>query len=133
MIVYLDSMIVIYAIEGPAPLLARAKSRLGSLVATGDQAAISDLTRLECRVKPIRHGDAAVLADFDAFFTSPNLLSFALPAAVFERATLIRAAYGFGLGDSPHLSAAIENRCGLFLTNDTRLSRCTDIPVEVLS
>jgi hypothetical protein len=34
---------------------------------------------------------------------------------------------------SLNLSAAIENGCGLFLTNDTRLSRCTEIPVEVLA
>ncbi len=82
MIVYLDSMIVIYAVEGPEPFLARAKSRLASLVAAGDQAAISDLTRLECRVKPIRLDDADVLADFESFFDAPDLLRFALPSSV---------------------------------------------------
>ena len=133
MIVYLDSMIVIYAVEGPTTFLARAKSRLASLVAAGDQAAISDLTQLECRVKPIRLNDADVLADFDVFLNAPNLLRFTLPSNVFERATVIRAHYNFGLGDSLNLSAAIENGCGLFLTNDTRLSRCTEIPVEVLA
>ncbi len=133
MIVYLDSMIVIYAVEGPEPFLARAKSRLASLVAAGNQAAISDLTRLECRVKPIRLNDADVLDDFDRFFDAPDLLRFALPSNVFERATVIRAEYNFGLGDSLHLSTAVENGCGLFLTNDTRLNRYPDIPIEILA
>jgi hypothetical protein len=32
-----------------------------------------------------------------------------------------------------HLAAAIEGGCDRLLTNDYRLSRCTDIAVEVLT
>lgn len=133
MIVYLDSMIVIYLIEGPAPFRTRATDRMRQLATDGDQAAVSDLTRLECRVKPIRSGDASLLADYDAFFATPDLSRFALPGPVFERATTIRAHYGFGLGDSLNLGAAVEHGCGRFLTNDARLRRFPDITVEVLA
>ena len=54
MLVYLDSVIVIYAVEGPASFQARATARIAALSAAGDQVAISDLTSLECRIKPIR-------------------------------------------------------------------------------
>ena len=50
---------------------------MAQLVAAGDRAAVSDLTRLECRVKPIRLGDASLLADYDAFFAAPDLLGLA--------------------------------------------------------
>ncbi|HEV3341328.1 MAG TPA: hypothetical protein VG125_13250 [Pirellulales bacterium] len=30
-------------------------------------------------------------------------------------------------------ASAIEHACGLFLTNDAQLSRCSAIPVEVLT
>ncbi len=90
MTVYLDSMIVIYLVEGPEPFRVRATDRMVQLIADGDQAAISDLTRLECRVKPIRLSDAALLADYDAFLGAPDVLRLALPAPVFERATEIR-------------------------------------------
>jgi uncharacterized protein len=133
MIVYLDSVIVIYSIEGPTPFLARARARLTGLVANGDQAAVSLLTRLECRVKPIKLGDAALLADYESFFNAPDLLRLMLPQAVFERATDIRARSGFKLGDSLHLAAALEYGCSVFLTNDTRLSRFPDIAVELLA
>jgi hypothetical protein len=56
MFVYLDSVICIYAIEGAASFKTRARTRLVSMKSAGDQPAISDLTWLECRVKPIRLG-----------------------------------------------------------------------------
>jgi uncharacterized protein len=133
MTVYLDSMIVIYLVEGPDPFRTKARDRMDQLVAAGDRGAVSDLTRLECRVKPIRLGDASLLADYDTFFTAPDLLRLALPAPVFERATNIRAQYGFGLGDSLNLATAVEHACGRFLTNDARLRRFPDITVEVLA
>jgi predicted nucleic acid-binding protein len=93
MIVYLDSMIVIYLIEG----------------------------------------DAALLADYDAFFAAPDLVGFSLPAPVFERATMIRAQHGFQLADSLNLATAVEHACERFLTNDVQLRRFPDIVVEVLA
>jgi hypothetical protein len=36
------------------------------------------------------------------------------------------------LADSLHLAAAVEAGCDRFLTNDTRLSAFTALPVEVL-
>jgi predicted nucleic acid-binding protein len=133
MTVFLDSMIVIDLVEGPDPFRTRARDRMDQLVAAGDQAAISDLTRLECRVKPIRLGDAALLADYDAFFAAPDLLRFSLPPPVFERATIIRAQQAFRLGDSLNLATAVEHACGRFLTNDVQLRRFPDITVEVLA
>jgi uncharacterized protein len=132
MIVYLDSMVVIDLVEGPDPFRIKTRDRMDQLVAAGDQAAISELIRLECRVKPIRLGDAALLADYDAFFATPDLLSFALPGPVFERATEIRARHGFRLADSLNLATAVEHGCGRFLTNDVQLRRFPDIAVEVL-
>jgi predicted nucleic acid-binding protein len=35
--------------------------------------------------------------------------------------------------DCLHLAAAIEHGCGLFLTNDADLTKCPQIPVEILS
>ena len=132
MVVYLDSVVVIYVVEGLPAFQARAKAHLASLRSAGDELAFSDLTRLECRVKPIRLGNATLLAEFDTFFASADLIKAPIPAAVFERATLLRAAYNFKLGDSLHLATAIVAGCDCFLTNDTRLGRCTDIPVDVL-
>jgi predicted nucleic acid-binding protein len=132
MLVYLDSVICIYAVDGPATFQVRARARLAALRAAGDRPAISDLTWLECRVKPIRLGNAVALADMEAFLTASDVLRVAMPTGVYERACRVRAVHNYKLGDSLHLAAAVEGGCGSFLTNDHRLSGFPDIPVEVL-
>jgi predicted nucleic acid-binding protein len=105
---------------------------MAAMQGAGDTVAFSDLTRLECWVKPLKLGAATTLADLDAFFIRPDVRLVPITTAVFDRATVIRATHNFKLGDSLHLAAAVEAGCDRFLTNDTRLSAFADIPVEVL-
>ena len=132
MLVNCDSMILMYLLDAVGPFNVRAVARMAALRAAGDVAAFSDLTRLECRIKPIRIGATKALADFDAFFLRPDVHFVHITTTVFDRATLIRVAHNFQLGDSLHLAAALEARCDRFLTHDLRLSAFTAVPVEVL-
>jgi predicted nucleic acid-binding protein len=132
MLIYCDSCIPMYFYDHTGPFNLRAAHRLSSFAAAGDQIAVSDLVRLECRVRPLKIGDQAKLAVFDAFFARADIRTMPITRAVFDRATAIRAQYNFKLGDSLHLAAAVAGSCDRFLTNDTRLSAFTDIPVEVL-
>ena len=133
MIIYFDSVIAIYLLDHTGIFQARAQVRLAALEKAGDRIAVSDLARLECRIKPIRLGDAISLAKFDAFFARPDVQRSPMTTAVFDRATDLRATHNFKLGDSLHLAAAIEAGCDRFLTNDHRLNACKDIAVEVLA
>ena len=132
MLVYFDTVICIYAVEGAPAFQTRARAKLATMRAAGDQPAISALTWLECRVKPIRLGDAVAQADMEAFLTGSDVVWVPMPTAVYERACRIRAVHNYKLADALHLAAAVENGCGLFLTNDHRLSSFPDISVEVL-
>jgi predicted nucleic acid-binding protein len=130
--VYSDSVILIYYFEGAPSFKARATGRLGAIWTAGDMLAVSDLVRLECRMLPIRLGDAVRLGDYDNLFTQPNVTLVPMTTAVFDRATVIRAIHNFKTVDALHLAAAVEAGCDRFLTNYSRLSAFTDIPVEVL-
>ena len=132
MLVYCDSMILIYYLDHVGPLQDQAAKRLASLRASGDQVVVSDLTRLECRVMPIRLGDVLVLAKFDAFFALSDVGYAPLMTSVFDRATDLRATRQLKTADALHLAAAIEAGCNVFLTNDTRLDHIAGITVEVL-
>src|SRR5207245_264785 len=68
---------------------------------------------------------------FDVFSARPDVQVVPITKAVFDRATVLRATHNFKLADSLHLAAAVEARCDRLLTNDTRLSAFTDVPVEV--
>jgi hypothetical protein len=71
-LIYCDSMILMYLLDAVGPFNVRAVARIGALRAAGDTAAFSDLTRLECRIKPIRVGATRTLAHFDAFLCAPT-------------------------------------------------------------
>jgi predicted nucleic acid-binding protein len=132
MLIYCDSVILIYYLDAVGPLHQRAANRLAALAAAGDGIAVSDLTRLECRVKPIQLGDAPALAKFDTFFALPDVRKVPLTTAVYDRATDIRAQHKFKTADAIHLAAAVESGCGAFLTNDARLAAFPVITVEIL-
>jgi predicted nucleic acid-binding protein len=132
LLTYLDSNIVIYLIEQPPVWGPRAGTRIATLQTNRDSMVVSDLTRMECRVRPIAVGDAQTLAQFDAFFQASDVRVVGLSTSVCDRATTIRAIYGFKPMDALHLAAAVENMCDLFITNDMRLNAFRDIVVEVL-
>jgi predicted nucleic acid-binding protein len=133
MLIYCDSVIPMYFFDHTGPFNVRATNRLAALAAAGDRIAISDLVRLEYRVKPVKNGDTTKLALFDAFCAQPEVHVVPITTAVFDRATVIRATHNFKLADSLHLAAAVEAGCDRFLTNDSRLAAFTDIAVEVLA
>ena len=127
--VYLDSAPVIYAVERVSGYVAE----VDAILSAADVVQVaSDLTRLECRVKPIRDSDRDLLADYDEYFGRTVSEIVALSRVVVDRATEIRASYGFRTPDAIHLASALESNCDLFLTNDHRLDRFPDIAVQIV-
>ena len=127
--VYLDAAPVIYLVENVVPYAPVVEARL---LVPGTAQVCSDLVRLECRVKPIRDRQDALLAAFDIYFG--NVISEIVPISrpVIDQATLLRARYGFKTPDAIHLAAAITSGCDLFLTHDRRPCQCEEIAVEVI-
>lgn len=143
MLYYLDTMVVIFAVEGNPVDQHRALNHLANLEQGGHRFAISELTRTECLVPVLAPGEGQRLSNFFRFFHGPNLRTVALSAAMHARASAIRggnvysfappaAAKRYSLADSLHLAAAIESGCDVFLTNDLQLTNFADIAVEVL-
>ena len=132
MLYFLDTNIIIYAIEGQLALQHRARSHLSNLEAAGHRFLISELTWTECLVIPFRMADAALLLDYQRFLLGSNVAAAPLAAATHHRAAMIRAIHGYRLADSLHLACAVENRCDRFLTNDQSLVGFPDLAVELL-
>lgn len=86
--------------------------------------AMSRLSWLECRVKPLRDGDTALLSRYDHFFSAPNLRWIELDRDAVERATTLRARHGLRTPDA--LQAACCLGVGAqhaFLTGDRAFAR----------
>ena len=121
---YLDSCIVIYIVEKIADYW----DTLLQLLPEDAQLFVSDLTRMECRVKPIQDNNALLLEEYDLFF-SESVEIVNLTNEVINKATEIRAKYSFKTPDSIHLASAIINESNFFITNDKRLSSFKEIEI----
>lgn len=131
---YLDTNAIIYLIESVAPFQHRVLSRILQAESSSPPGLLltSRLARLECRVKPLRDNDHPLLQRYDAFFTRARLHLLEFDAPVIELATDYRARFGLKTPDALHLASAKTAGADVVLTGDAQLSRCTDVPVEVL-
>lgn len=127
--IYLDTAIVIYLIEWVAFYATAVDARLK---APGIVRVASDLTRMECRAKPLRDGDLDLIKDYDDFFDQAVAEIIRLSPQVIDSATEIRAQHRFRTPDSIHLAAAVVSGCDVFLTNDHRLNRFGEMTVEII-
>lgn len=126
--VYLDSAPAIYIVEQTTPFHAQVNAQL----TPDDWIVVSQLTRMECRVLPIRLGDQARLKDFDEFFADFVDEIVPISEEVIDKATEIRAIYHYRPMDALHLAAAVVAGCEVFLTNDLRLAKFSEISVVTL-
>ncbi len=126
---YLDAAPIIYLVEQRQPFATTVRSKLAT---AGIVPVTGELARLECRVKPMRDGNLALLQDFDDYFANTIVEMVSLTRDVIDRATEIRAQYNFKTPDSLHLAAAVISNCDVFLTNDQRLNRFTGIIIETV-
>ncbi|MGC8641264.1 MAG: type II toxin-antitoxin system VapC family toxin [Isosphaeraceae bacterium] len=143
MLYYLDTVIVIYAVEGNPADQQRALNHLAALEQAGHRFAINELTLTECLVPVLGPGGGPRMSDFFRFFRGPNLRTLSPTAATYARASAIRGGHTYptippaqpkryGLADALHLATAIESGCDVYLTNDNQLANFPDITVEEL-
>jgi len=131
--IYLDACTIIYLIEGAEPFHEMVVERLKQSQTDPKACLItSHLSRLECRVRPLRENNIQLLEKYDELFAAKRMVLTEISSMVIDRATELRAKYAFKTPDAIHLAAAIEARADVFLTGDDELSRCSDINIEIL-
>ena len=94
---YLDTAPVIYTVED-VPIYAQA---VDNCLAVPEIVRVaSDLTRMECRIKPLRDGNMDLLKDFDDYFKEIVSEIISISREIIDRATEIRAQYEFKTPDA---------------------------------
>lgn len=128
--IYLDSCALIYLLEGE-PELSLAVGALMKGAAAEAEFCVSDLTRLECRVGPLRAEDSELLNLYDQYFASEGVVHLPIGSTAFELATELRARHGTKTPDALHLAAAVLGKCDSFWTNDHRLAPAAENRIEL--
>ena len=90
MMICLDANCVIYLVEQTPIWGPKISARLAKVIMDGHAIAMSDLTRTECLTGPLKVGDAAILSDYQRFFSHADVNMLPLNTAVCERAAEIR-------------------------------------------
>jgi predicted nucleic acid-binding protein len=129
---YLDANPIVYSIEGVPDFRLAALDWIERAEADG-AVVTSRLSRLECRVKPLRDGNKDLLEAFEGFFARKSLELVEVTAAVIEAATQLRATHNFRAPDAIHPASAVIAKADVFLTGDRNLTRCRELKVEVLA
>jgi hypothetical protein len=70
---FYDACPVIYLVEGVEPWFSQLRDALAKLGGAHAGHAVSELSLLECRVKPMSLGQIELLKRFDHFFASESL------------------------------------------------------------
>lgn len=121
---YLDSSIVIYLVEK----ISDYRNKVIDLLPEDIELIVSDLTRMECRIKPIQNKNELLLEEYDLFFQdSVDIIS--LTKEILDKATIIRAEYFFKTPDSIHLATAIVSNADAFITNDKRSNSFKEVKI----
>ena len=130
--IYCDASPLIYFVEQSPGFMTVVEKRLFEPDESGQlpEVVISDLTRMECRIGPLKRANASTLHHFDELFA--DLKRVELIPAIWDEAARIRATYGFKTPDSLHLAAALGAGCDSFYTNDHRLDRFGELKIEAV-
>lgn len=129
-IVYLDTNVFIAAFEGSGGLGDDVWPLLEAVERGELHAATCELTLAEVLVHPLRRGDAALVAAYEAMIApSASLSVVAVDRALLTSAARLRAERpALRLPDALHLAAALRVGADLLVTRDVRLRGHSPIP-----
>lgn len=120
--IYLDTCVIVYLVEGDAELREAIRQRILA-DSSIERLCVSELGRMECRVRPMRDRDGVRLRALDDFFALESVEVLELGREGYELATRLQAELHLKTPDARHAATAIHHGCGQLWTNDAKLSR----------
>ena len=136
MIVFFDACALIYLLEGNEPFASNVRQALATIAGQHPDlaVAVSRLSWLECRVGPMKRNDNPLLAQYDAFFSRPDLIWVELSRDVVELATAIRVKHNLKTPDALQAASCLQlGSTHLFLSGDSGFQRVTGLQMHLLT
>jgi predicted nucleic acid-binding protein len=129
----LDTAPLIYYLEEHPTYLPLVDPFFDALARGDLHAVTSTVTLIEVLTQPLRHGDAALAAQYRSLLLNNQGLGMrAISVAIAEEAARLRATYRLRTPDAVQLATALDAGASAFLTNDARLAAILELRVLVL-
>lgn len=135
MFAFLDACIIIYLIEIKDDQYEKISEKLFSLRKQHSDLilAASELSLLECRVKPLREKNHELLKIYDQFFAARNLELLPLNRDVIEYATYLRAKYNIRTPDALQAASSLTfSEDSFFITSDKTFKKIENLNVIII-
>lgn len=135
MIAFLDACIIIYWVEMANVQYSKFVKALHNLKNRYEllSFAASELSILECQVKPVCEKNAEVLEHYKKFFVAKDLDLVPISLNIIEQATLLRAYYNLATPDALQAASALSiNDDVIFLTSDIGFKRVPHLKTIII-
>ena len=134
-LLYLDTNVLIYAVEDVAPFGGRLRPIFQRIDRGELRGASSELTLAEVLVKPLRDQNNQARSQYEQLLAATGPLAVhPVSREVLVRAAELRAAHAsIKLPDAIHAATALLHGCTTFVTNDGRFEQVPHLPVLLLS
>ncbi|TWT41824.1 tRNA(fMet)-specific endonuclease VapC [Phycisphaerae bacterium RAS1] len=131
---YLDSNVLIYAVEGLAEWAEKARLLLAEVDQGRCVAVVSELAIAECLAKPLSEKRRDVVDVYLSLLqTGGGLLVVPVDRQILIDAAAIRAESALKLADAIHAATARAVNCAAFVTNDLRLHSYAGVQTAILA
>ena len=121
--IFFDTNLFIYLLEDSGRQGARVAELVERISKRRDELLTSTLTLAEVLVKPLSVGDIAWAQQYERLLSTPGVSLLPFDRACARIFAQIRQDKTITPPDAIQLSCAANARCGLFITNDERLTR----------
>lgn len=118
---YLDTNIIIYAVEKPSPLSVGQLALFEAIDDGSITAVTSELTLAECLVYPLTANDTRLASAYEQFLTGTEIELIPIDRPILIAAAHMRALTRIKMPDAIHIATAQAAEATVFLTADRRL------------
>ena len=132
-IVFIDTAPFIYLVENNLKYAGKVEQYISECFYADTDIITSVISYMEFCLVPIREKKPEVIKSFEQLLLRFNVPLEEINLSIAQRAARLRAKYIFLRGlDALQLSAAIENGCKEFLTNDFNLAPISEIKIVIV-
>ncbi len=132
-VIGLDTNPFIYLFEKNPTYISLVDALFNYLKAPGVQGITSIITLIETCVQPQRDGRTDLVQIYEqALLNSRQVQTLPVTPVLAKRAIQMRVKYGLRVPDALQVSTALESGATLFITNDYRFRRITELVVLIL-
>ncbi len=132
-VVYVDTSVVIYTLEGNPDYYSLLQPLWLKFQLNEIEIVSSELILMEALVVPLRNANNTLVAQYEELLLSSEMQLIPITQSILRQGANLRATTSLKTPDAIHAATALSARCNQFLTNDKGFRNVPGLPTVILS